>query len=774
MGRATIVADAVCLQVPDSACILYEAKSVEDGLSWRVLAVRGEARLAHGVPQDGPALFQVDDEVAPSIFTRDDFTREDFAHLLIPRTVTSLGYLPFSIGDDLLGIVEMITYGDDLTADVFEALQPMVEMASVALSAAGKTAQQHQHLLDSVHRMSQLYDLEKGLNATLDFERLVDFIPLKVMAMIPCGSVRLWLFDGDPLKLMSARGKDLGPEVGTIQAPGEGYVADMAEEGEPLLIEDSEDERLVAWNEKGNITPVLTAMVVPLLQDEAEVGVLEAANKAGGGAFDDDDLFFLNTMAETVSSALKNASLLRAERKLEVLEALVHVSSEITSTLRLERLLQIIVNSPQTVLPFERCAIALDTRGRLQLKAVSGMANIPAGDVAIEGLRSLISWLGSHYEPLLVRQHEEDPEHEDERVRTVLGRYFAESSVRALYALPLNDEQGRVGMLLYESSDPGFLETVHIEVIKVLAGQATVAMRNALLYREVPLIQILEPLLQGKQKFLRSSTRRRWAWAGGLTAAGVLLVFLPLPMRVSGVATVAPQHIVTVNAPLEANVQSVFAHEGQAVSKGDVMASLDDYSWRADLVAAQAKYEAAELTMQSDLARQSPQAGVDRSQTEYLKSELQRSQGKLSNAALRSPIDGIVITPELQNLAGKHLDAGAPFAQVLDLETAVVNIAIDEEDEPLLRSGQPTAIKLDSFPTQVWRGHVSIVGAEADAADAGRSFAARVPLANRDGELRSGMAGRAKIFIGYRPAGVVLLRRPALWIWQTAWDWIGW
>ena len=164
----------------------------------------------------------------------------------------------------------------------------------------------------------------------------------------------------------------------------------------------------------------------------------------------------------------------------------------------------------------------------------------------------------------------------------------------------------------------------------------------------------------------------------------------------------------------------------------------------------------------------------DRSQTEYLKSELQRSQGKLSNAALRSPIDGIVITPELQNLAGKHLDAGAPFAQVLDLETAVVNIAIDEEDEPLLRSGQPTAIKLDSFPTQVWRGHVSIVGAEADAADAGRSFAARVPLANRDGELRSGMAGRAKIFIGYRPAGVVLLRRPALWIWQTAWDWIGW
>jgi len=47
-----------------------------------------------------------------------------------------------------------------------------------------------------------------------------------------------------------------------------------------------------------------------------------------------------------------------SERKLAILEALVRVSSEITSTLRLDRLLQIIVNSPQNVLPYELCAIA--------------------------------------------------------------------------------------------------------------------------------------------------------------------------------------------------------------------------------------------------------------------------------------------------------------------------------------------------------------------------------------------------------------------------------
>ena len=191
--------------------------------------------------------------------------------------------------------------------------------------------------------------------------------------------------------------------------------------------------------------------MVPLIEHEqngggeSELGVLEAVNKAGGEPFNEDHLFFMNSMSETVSSALKNASLMFAERKLEILQALVQVSSEITSTLRLERLLQIIVNSPQSVLPFERCSIALDNRGRLQLKAVSGMTDIPAGDVQVERLRELLQWPSTYDRQLLIRQHEEEPEKEDAQVRTVIARHFEASGYRSLFALPLSDDQGRVG-----------------------------------------------------------------------------------------------------------------------------------------------------------------------------------------------------------------------------------------------------------------------------------------------------------------------------------------
>ena len=114
------------------------------------------------------------------------------------------------------------------------------------------------------------------------------------------------------------------------------------------------------------------------------MGVIEAVNKVDGTAFDDDELFTLSSLAETASTALHNAGLLMAERKVEILETLNTVSHEITSTLNLERMLQTIVNAPQAVIPYERASIVLEQRGRFKLSAVTGVTqvNTDAPDIA--------------------------------------------------------------------------------------------------------------------------------------------------------------------------------------------------------------------------------------------------------------------------------------------------------------------------------------------------------------------------------------------------------
>jgi multidrug resistance efflux pump len=201
---------------------------------------------------------------------------------------------------------------------------------------------------------------------------------------------------------------------------------------------------------------------------------------------------------------------------------------------------------------------------------------------------------------------------------------------------------------------------------------------------------------------------------------------------------------------------------------------MNDWQWRADLAAAQAKYEQAQLGMEASLAGGSAQAGADRAQMDFLRTEVARAESRVSTAELRSPINGIVATPALQSAAGEHLNAGDTFAKVLDLSSVVMDISVAQRDVALVRPGDGAVIKLDSFPQRTWRGAVNIVSPVAQTIGDDRTFAARVSLGNEDAILRAGMTGHGKIFLGYRPAGYVLLRKPALWAWQTLWNWIGW
>ena len=789
--RARLIARAVAELVAESACVVHRLVAKGDSLSLIPAAMVGAVSLGDDwLPAENRLVAPFfRGEVEARVYASRELQREDYAHLHLSRSFASLAYLPFFLKAQLVGVIEVVSFAEPIGPAALETLKPVVELAGPAILHAEEIERQRQDLLDSVHRMSQLYDLEKSLNATLELDQVIAMVPEKTVAMLPCQAVHLWLFDGGVLRLMATHGVDATVEHGVMQAAGEGYVADMAEEGEPLRIgaaQDGttggaavEDERLTLRNrglesvaETLRTPPIRNVLLVPLLQDEAEVGVLEAVNKAGGSCFDEDDEFFLSAMAETVSHALKNASLMHAERKLEILEALVHVSSEITSTLRLDRLLQIIVNSPQSVLPYERCAIALDNRGTLQLKAVSGMASIPLGDAQVDQLQVLVRWLSSQTTVLHLRL--KDDVAENAALPEEVRHHFDVTGYRALYALPLIDDQGRVGLLLYESSNANFLDLPHTEMIKILAGQATVAIRNALLYREVPLIGLLEPLMQRKQALLRSTRSRRLAYGAVAACVVVVLVICPLPMRVSGEAVVAPQHVVTIASPADGNVSMVAAREGQRVAAGDLLGTMNDWQWRSDLVTAEAKYRAAQSTMEGDLARGSARAGEDRAQVELLRDEVARSRSRVENARLRSPIDGIVATPALQNAAGEHLNAGDTFAQILDVSSVVVDVAVAQSDVALVRRGDHTAVKLDSYPQRSWHGAVDVVSPEAQAGEEERTFAARISMPNGNAILRAGMTGRAKIFIGYRPAGYVLLRKPALWLWQLVWNWIGW
>jgi GAF domain-containing protein len=124
--------------------------------------------------------------------------------------------------------------------------------------------------------------------------------------------------------------------------------------------------------------------------------------------------------------------------------------------------------------------------------------NADAPDIA--PLNGILQWAALAEEVVNVRQHGDEVESDREETRTKFQKYFGESGMRGFYAMPLNDDTGRVGILSLESSDPDFLTQIHIELLEVLASQAKVALRNAQMYKEVPFISVLEPVLERKRK----------------------------------------------------------------------------------------------------------------------------------------------------------------------------------------------------------------------------------------------------------------------------------
>ena len=772
--RAQLTADQIVQLLPGAAVVVYVIEDQDDP-AWIPKATAGDITVSEGVEFDAGTLGAVAEHKTFQTFSGGDLQREDYAHLDVRRTIASLAYFPLLVDEMLFGAIELISYENAFEAPTLEALNEIVELASPALAAALSYEGERNTNLHSISRVTQMYDLEKVFNATLELNELLETIAKKFQEVMNVQGVNLWMVSGDALELVSCAGFDPTVELGAQQGPGQGLAGDISDSGEPALIDDPEDERLQRRNAGREEGAVFSIVAAPLMEQEKLVGVVESVNRLDGSPFDEDDLFLLTNICETASNALHNASLLQAERKAEILQTLVQVSAEITSTLNLERVLEAIVNRPAAVIPYERAAVALESRGRLQLKAISGMEQIILGDREVARLKALLEWASISKEEIFVTQQGDTISADREETRAKFEEYFSETGMRAFFAVPLVDDDGRLGIFSMESSDPEFLTPAHFEMVRILAAQATVALRNASLYREVPLIGVLEPLLEKKRKFMALEKRRRTLFVSVAAGVVLLLAICPFPMRVDGNATVEPAATAQIEPQIEGVVGKVYVREGDRVSRGQVLADLQDWNYRDALGSAKAKYEMARAEMNRALAsNDGAEAGVQHAQTDYWASEVDRATQRLEATRLRSPIDGWVATPHVEDLQGHELAPGDKVMEIVDNSRALVDVAVSEQQFALLHLGAPGAVKLDGFPVHTFKGDLLVISPKGQAQGDEQVFFARLAVPNPDGLLRAGMQGRAKIFAGWYPLGYVIFRQPTVWIYTRLWLWFGW
>lgn len=682
------------------------------------------------------------------------------------------------------GVVEVLNKRTgSFTAEETHFVEEASRLAGYAFTNLGAIEAERHTQLFTLERLTALYDLGRTFTSTLEMGQLLPVVAGKIRDILGAGSCNLWLADAgsDDMYLAKKIGEDPTIEEDARVPLTEGLLADIAQKAAPKLVEDVASEPWLAERqEAGGEFEIQTWMGVPLRKDDEVLGVVEIVNKLDGGTFNEDDLFFLASISEQAAVALHNANLLEAERKVQSLDALLKISQEITSTLDLDHVLTTVVHQAASVVPFERCVIGFFDRSKFVLGAVSGETEVPKTR-EMSDLRTRLEWVASQADPVSADLYEDGWHTSPEEAKAQIVPFLGAHEHNGFYALPLKDDQGTLGVLALLSGDADFLTPSNRETVGILANQTTVAIRNAQLYQQVPLANLLQPFSQRKKRLLNAMPQSRWVeYAQKLGLAALVLAVIPWPMRVGTDATVIPSERRMVSAVDGGVVQRVFVREGDTVTAGQVLAQLDDGDDRVKLAQAeealaQARHELAESEFKNDPAA----AGQAKIQADLHQAEVELEQQRVNESALCAPIAGVVVTPKVEDKAGSYLKPGDAFVEIVAQERMAAEMSVPETDLALVAPGRKMALKLNAFPTSTFQGTVDRIGAQTHGEAGDQYFLVRGTFENAGGRARSGMVGRARIGAGggwfgsgWYPVGYVLLRSPFRWAWQKIWGFL--
>ncbi len=758
-------ADAALLWAPDALHRAFLCIAAFGAGTERVLrrSVSRETGLVHDLVRDRvPVLLQAD-----QLETTDD----PFLKAIPTATVACL-FVPLQAERIVVGLLALAFHRTP-DRSVLSNLQGFLRHATPALARALRAERKTSGMLYAIERLTSLYDLTKAFGSTIDLAELSGIIARKAADLMGAEVASLWTLDRHAGEAtLAATAVNTNYDIpNSPEAVGGSIVGDLLAERSPVRRHAlQEDDPLRTENAA---YPVRSILAVPLIEDDAPVGAIVIVNKRGRHPeFTAADEELLVDIERQAVRALHNARQYEAEKKVAELDALLAVSREITSTLDLDKVMRTIVNASSALVTYDRAAIAVLSRGQLRIGAVSGVTELDRKDPSVRRTEELLEWVFWGGQNVAVMRKEDGAIDSDRPETAEKFRAFFEASGRnAFYGVLLEDDEGKLGVLGFECNEPLEFDEETRDLVQILVNQATVAVRNAQLYQQVPLPGFLKPLAERTRRLTAViPAGRRRTWAVAAAAALLVLVLVPWNIRVSGPARAVPGRRILVTAHVEGIVAGVAHREGDAVAAGDVIATLRDDAYRA----AAAEARAAEQIAEADVVRYRAEGnaatmGQALARREEARARAVLAEERLAFTQLRAPEKGIVLTPRLDERIGQLLAAGAEFAVLAETSSLLVEVAVPERDAMRLREGQDVALKLNAYPTRTFRGRVTRVGAAVHQEGEDRFLIAETRIENPDGLLKPGMLGTAKISTGRRPLLIALLRRPARWVAMKLW-----
>ena len=632
-------------------------------------------------------------------------------------------------------------------------------------------------LREEVERLRLLHAISLELSASLDFDELLPKVFHRVLAALGAEGGSIWIADGDVLRCRIAVGGRGDRLVGAEVPVGSGFVGDVAQHQKTTMVTRAiEDPRFDPDLDRSSQMIALNVMATAMVAGGVTVGAIQVTNKTtGDGIFDDRDRELLEGLAASVAIALRNAQLHAAEKRAGDLAVLLDISREITATLDLDRVLQSVVHLASRALAFDRAAVALYEKGRCDIRAVAGEETVDPKDPKLQDLVARTEWAAGHGESLYLVERTAPGSDAERMFVTIFGPDLETDDIESGLYLPLKDEEGVLGVLVFESGTADFATPTQREVAAILANQTAVALRNAQLYHQVPMVDALGALA-AKREALRAIPRRRiviYAALGVLATAALVLVRWPL--RVSGEhASFRALAYSPVRALVAGVVERIPVAEGAAVARGAPLAYLRATSLRTDREATVAEAAAADRLASLAASRGDPsEERLHRIRADALRREAALLDEELELTTLRAPVGGIVLTPHVADRVGSSLEEGDLLLTIGRTDSLELDFGVAQRDIGRVRPGQEVRLRVDAMPQRTVSGRVRTVAPVPADSSEDVLYPVRAVVANPDGVLKPSMAAYVRVLTDPASAASRLLRGPARWtrlLWWRIWS----
>lgn len=260
-----------------------------------------------------------------------------------------------------------------------------------------------------------------------------------------------------------------------------------------------------------------------------------------------------------------------------------------------------------------------------------------------------------------------------------------------------------------------------------------------------------------------------------LAAADVaVVVSKPLSRVLPLSGSLMPVVQAVVKSKVAGELLSVTVREGDAVSKGTVLARIETRNQQAQVDSQRAMVEKARADLaMSQLELDNNQRLLDRkfiaptvvdtsrsahaamvAGLKAAEAQARLTEIGLSDAVVRAPISGIVAQRMVQ--PGEKVSPDAPLLSLVDLSLLELEAPAPASEVPLIKVGQSVRFTVDGFGTRPFEGKVERINPVAEAGS--RSLIVYLSVPNPDGSLKGGMFAKGTLVLDVNaPAPVIPL-----------------